>query len=222
MRIAIVGTGHIGSTLARHFVDSGYDVVVSNSRGPESLVDLVEELGPHASAATAEEAVRSGDLVVVSVPLKNYRDVPSEGIGDKVVIDTMNYFPDRDGTFAALESGKTGSSEMLAERLGSRPRRQGLQHDRLGSSARRWEAGGIVRSDRAPGVGRRRRGEGGRQAARFRDRFRTRRRRFPRRGGAQATARRTALQRRFVSRRAARGGAQLRDARRRVRGGAVG
>ena len=120
MRIAIVGTGHIGSTLARHFVDSGYDVVVSNSRGPESLVDLVEELGPHASAATAEEAVRSGDLVVVSVPLKNYRDVPSEGIGDKVVIDTMNYFPDRDGTFAALESGKTGSSEMLAERLGSR------------------------------------------------------------------------------------------------------
>ncbi len=119
MRIAIVGTGHIGSTLARHFVDVGHSVVLSNSRGPDSLSELVNELGPGATAAAVRDAVRLGDLVVVSVPLKNYRDVPSEGIGDKVVIDTMNYYPDRDGTFAALESGETGSSEMLAAHLGS-------------------------------------------------------------------------------------------------------
>jgi 8-hydroxy-5-deazaflavin:NADPH oxidoreductase len=120
MRIAIVGTGHIGSTLARHFVDVGHEVVLSNSRGPDSLSELVAELGPRASAATAADAVRAGDLIVVSVPLKNYREVPTDGIDDKVVIDTMNYYPARDGRFAAIESGEVGSSELLAQHLGSR------------------------------------------------------------------------------------------------------
>jgi 8-hydroxy-5-deazaflavin:NADPH oxidoreductase len=120
MRIAIVGTGHIGSTLARHFVDAGHEVVLSNSRGPDSLAELVAELGPRASAATAADAVRAGDLVVVSVPLKNYLEVPTDGIDDKVVIDTMNYYPERDGRFVTIESGEVGSSELLAQHLGSR------------------------------------------------------------------------------------------------------
>jgi 8-hydroxy-5-deazaflavin:NADPH oxidoreductase len=120
MRIAIVGTGHIGSTLARHFAAVGHDVVLSNSRGPDSLAELAGELGPHASAAAAQDAVRSGDLVVVSVPLRSYRDVPTDGIDDKIVIDTMNYFPERDGRFAEIESGETGSSELLARHLDSR------------------------------------------------------------------------------------------------------
>lgn len=119
MRIAIVGTGHVGSTLSRRFVDVGHDVIVSNSRGPDSLSELVTELGPRATAATAAEAVRVGELIVVSVPLKAVHDVPTEGTAGKVVVDTMNYFPDRDGRFPEIESGETGSSDLLAEHLGS-------------------------------------------------------------------------------------------------------
>ena len=86
--IGFIGAGHIGSQLARLSVANGYDVVVSNSREPETLSALIEELGPRARAATALEAARAGDIVVVSVPLKNYRAVPVEPLAGKVVIDT--------------------------------------------------------------------------------------------------------------------------------------
>jgi predicted dinucleotide-binding enzyme len=69
--IGIIGAGHIGSQVARLALANGYDVVLSNSRGPETLSALIGELGPRARAATAEEAARAGDIVVVSVPLKN-------------------------------------------------------------------------------------------------------------------------------------------------------
>ena len=92
--IGIIGAGHIGSQVARLAIASGYDVVISNSRGPETLSALVAELGPRARAATPVEAARAGDLVVVSVPLKNYRDVPVEPLAGKIVIDTNNYYPD--------------------------------------------------------------------------------------------------------------------------------
>ncbi|MEK8109957.1 NAD(P)-binding domain-containing protein [Micromonospora sp. M12] len=97
--VGLIGSGNIGSTLARLAVDAGYEVVLSNSRGPETLKDLVDELGEHASAGTAQDAAQVGDLVVVSVPLKAYRAVPVEPVAGKVVIDTNNYYPQRDGTF---------------------------------------------------------------------------------------------------------------------------
>ena len=75
--LGLIGAGHIGSQLARLAVKNGYDVVVSNSRGPQTLADLVRELGPHARAATSEEAAKAGDIVVVTIPLKNLRDVPA-------------------------------------------------------------------------------------------------------------------------------------------------
>src|SRR5215203_103410 len=74
--IGLIGSGNIGSTVARLAVDAGHDVVLSNSRGPETLTDLVAELGPRAGAATAAEAAAAGEIVVVTVPLKAYRDVP--------------------------------------------------------------------------------------------------------------------------------------------------
>ena len=89
--IGLIGAGHIGSQLARLSVASGYDVVISNSRGPETLSDLVEELGPKARAATAEEAAAAGDLVIVTIPLKAYESVPVEPLAGKIVIDTNNY-----------------------------------------------------------------------------------------------------------------------------------
>jgi 8-hydroxy-5-deazaflavin:NADPH oxidoreductase len=96
--IGLVGAGHIGSQLARLAVRDGYNVVISNSRGPQSLAGLVAELGPKARAATPAEAAEAGDIVVVSVPLKSYRAVPVAPLAGKVVIDTNNYYPERDGT----------------------------------------------------------------------------------------------------------------------------
>ena len=117
MKIGIIGSGHIGSTLAKHFVAAGHEVAVSNSRGPDTLRGLESELGGHGHAVTTEEAERFGNVVVVSVPFKSYADVPADGLAGKIVIDTINYYPDRDGHFTELDSGDRTSSEMLAGRL---------------------------------------------------------------------------------------------------------
>jgi predicted dinucleotide-binding enzyme len=115
--IGLIGAGNIGGQLARLAVAHGYRVVVSNSRGPETLTELVDELGPSASAGTAEEAAAAGDLVVVTVPLKNYRQVPAAPLAGKIVIDTNNYYWERDGRIDALEAGETTVSEMLQAHL---------------------------------------------------------------------------------------------------------
>ncbi|WP_281191026.1 NADPH-dependent F420 reductase [Micromonospora citrea] len=119
--VGLIGSGHIGGTVARLAVAAGYDVVLSNSRGPETLKDLVDELGPRARAATPAEAAEAGDLVVVTIPLKAYRDVPVEPLAGKVVLDTNNYYPERDGNIPELDSGSATSSELLQRHLpGSR------------------------------------------------------------------------------------------------------
>jgi 8-hydroxy-5-deazaflavin:NADPH oxidoreductase len=115
--IGLIGSGHIGSTVARLAVDAGHDVVLSNSRGPETLTDLVDQLGPRARAATAPEAAAAGDIVVVTIPLKAYREVPVEPLRGTVVIDTNNYYPQRDGHLAELDDGSTTSSELLQRHL---------------------------------------------------------------------------------------------------------
>ena len=115
--IGLVGAGHIGSQLARLALKNGYDVVISNSRGPETLAELVRELGPRARAATPREAATSGDAVVVTIPLKNLRDVPAAPLAGKVVIDTLNYYPQRDGHIADLDNEKTTTSEMVQAHL---------------------------------------------------------------------------------------------------------
>ena len=106
-----IGSGNIGTTVARLAIAAGHDVVLSNSRGPQSLADVVDDLGPHATAATAAEAARDGDVVVVTIPLGSYQQVPAEELRDKIVIDTMNYYPQRDGNIAELDD--ESSSAML-------------------------------------------------------------------------------------------------------------
>lgn len=115
--IGFIGSGHIGGTVAKLAVDTGYDVVLSNSRGPETLSDLVAELGPKASAGTAEEAAEKGDLVVVSIPLRAYRDVPVKPLAGKIVIDTNNYYWQRDGHFPELDDESTTSAALLQAHL---------------------------------------------------------------------------------------------------------
>lgn len=115
--IGFIGAGHIGGTLAQLAITHGYDVVVSNSRGPETLTDLVDQLGDCARAATAAEAAEAGDVVVVSIPTKNIADVPVEPLAGKVVIDTNNYYPQRDGQIPALDDESTTVSELLQNHL---------------------------------------------------------------------------------------------------------
>ncbi len=115
--IGLIGSGNIGSTLARLAVAAGHDVILSNSRGPETLTDLVTELGERARAGTPAEAAAAGDVVVVTVPLKAYREVPVEPLAGKLVIDTNNYYPERDGAIAALDDETTTTSQLLQEHL---------------------------------------------------------------------------------------------------------
>jgi 8-hydroxy-5-deazaflavin:NADPH oxidoreductase len=115
--IGLIGAGHIGSQLARLAVRHGYDVVVSNSRGPETLKELVSELGSRARASTALEAAEAGDIVVVTIPLKNIGDLPLAPLAGKIVIDTNNYYPQRDGQIAELDEEKTTTAELLQRHL---------------------------------------------------------------------------------------------------------
>jgi hypothetical protein len=117
MRIGFIGSGRIGGTLARQLVALGHEVAVSNSRGPDTLAELVGELGERARAMTAPEAARWGELIVVSVPFGRYRELPTDGLEGKVVIDTNNYYSGRDGNFPELDEDRTTSSELLQAHL---------------------------------------------------------------------------------------------------------
>jgi 8-hydroxy-5-deazaflavin:NADPH oxidoreductase len=115
--IGVIGAGDVGSEVARLALTYGYNVVISNSRGPETLSTLVAELGPRARAATSIEAATAGDIVVVAVPLKNYRGVPVEPLAGKIVIDTSNYYPQRDGQIPELDDESTTTAELLQAHL---------------------------------------------------------------------------------------------------------
>ncbi|MFF3850615.1 NADPH-dependent F420 reductase [Streptomyces sp. NPDC002328] len=115
--IGLIGSGLIGSTVARLAVAAGDDVVLSNRRGPDTLSGLVAELGPRARAATPAEAAEAGDIVVVTIPLHAYRTVPARPLRGKVVIDTNNYYPERDGRIAELDAETTTTSELLQAHL---------------------------------------------------------------------------------------------------------
>ena len=111
--IGIIGSGNIGSALARLAVDAGHDVVIANSRGPQSLTDLVDRLGSRARAGTTDEAAAAPDLVVVTIPLGRVQDLPGDLLTGKVVIDTGNYYPERDGDIAALDDHTLTTSELV-------------------------------------------------------------------------------------------------------------
>ena len=117
MKIGIIGAGNIGSTAAKLFVKAGHEVAISNSRGPETLDALAAELGDNAEASTVENARDFGDIVFISIPLGKYTALPTAGWENKIVIDSNNYYPERDGQFAELDSGETTSSELLENHL---------------------------------------------------------------------------------------------------------
>ncbi|HEY7058533.1 MAG TPA: NADPH-dependent F420 reductase [Vicinamibacterales bacterium] len=126
--IGLIGSGQIGSQVARLAVANGYKVVLSNSRGPETLAGLVAELGPQARAATPIEAATAGDIVVVSVPLRAYKSVPAEPLAGKIVIDTNNYYPQRDGHVPELDNESTTTAELLQAHLPKSKVVKGFNH----------------------------------------------------------------------------------------------
>ncbi len=115
--IGFIGSGRIGATVAGLAVSAGYSVVMSNSRGPHTLVDVVAELGDAARAGSAVEAATDGDLVVVSIPFGRIGEVPATPLAGKVVIDTNNYYAARDGNHPDLDRRETTSAERLQRQL---------------------------------------------------------------------------------------------------------
>ncbi|HYA68590.1 MAG TPA: NAD(P)-binding domain-containing protein [Acidimicrobiales bacterium] len=120
MKIGIIGAGNIGGNLTRRFTTLGHDVSVANSRGPETLAELVKETG--ATAVLATEAAQGAEVVVITIPEKNIPGLPAgilDGMAaDAVVIDTGNYYPQqRDGKIEEIENG-TPESRWVANRLG--------------------------------------------------------------------------------------------------------
>ena len=126
--IGIIGAGHIGSQVARAAIGAGYDVVIANSRGPETLADLVAELGPKARAATATDAATAADVAVVTVPFKAYGSIPVEPLAGKIVIDTNNYYWERDGHVPVLDEGRDTVSGMLQKHLPTSRVAKGFNH----------------------------------------------------------------------------------------------
>jgi 8-hydroxy-5-deazaflavin:NADPH oxidoreductase len=115
--IGIIGSGHVGSNLAQAAIAHGYDVVLSNSQGPDSLTGLVKELGPQARAATSAEAAADGDFAIVAIPITTIDQVPVEPLAGKVVIATINYFPQRLGHIPEIDNGATTAPGLLQAHL---------------------------------------------------------------------------------------------------------
>lgn len=168
--IGIIGSGHVGSNLAKAAIAHGYDVVLSNSKGPESLAGLVAELGPRARAATPAKAAAAGEFAITAIPVTIIGQVPAEPLAGKVVIATINYFPQRDGHIRELDDGARAFAGVSPRK----PGRARVQHDRCGGHVRGRSSRGRSEAQGARACRRRRGGQaaGGRALQRVRVRRR--------------------------------------------------
>jgi predicted dinucleotide-binding enzyme len=117
MKIGIIGAGNIGASAAKLFIEAGHEIAIANSRGAETLKDLVAQLGEKAQAVNIEEAAAFGEIVFISIPFGKYASLPPDIFEGKIVIDSNNYYPGRDGNYIELDEGKTTSSELLGNHL---------------------------------------------------------------------------------------------------------
>ncbi len=114
MNIGVIGSGNIGANSAKLFAASGHQVAISNSRGPETLRGLVEEIGPGVRAATVEEAAEFGEVVMEAIPFGLYQELPAGKLSGKILVTASNYYPGRDGE---VEHGGLASSELIQKHL---------------------------------------------------------------------------------------------------------
>lgn len=115
MKIGIIGAGFVGRAIGKLAVKAGHQVMLSNSRGPHTLFSLRHGVG--AEVGTVEDAAKFGEIIVIAIPFSAYRSVPADLLAGKIVLDTNNYYPDRDGRIAELDAFETTTSEMLAKHL---------------------------------------------------------------------------------------------------------
>ena len=115
--IGIIGSGHVGSNLARAASAHGYEVLVSNTQGPDSLAGLASELAPHARATTPAAAAAECDFAIVAIPITTIDQIPVEPLTGKVVIATINYFPQRLGHVREIDDGTTTAPGLLQAHL---------------------------------------------------------------------------------------------------------
>ena len=115
--IGVIGAGHIGRSFSTAAIAHGYDIVISNATGPETLTDLVSDLGPNARAATPADAAAAGDFVLLAIPLTGAEDLPAQQLAGKVVLTTVNYFPKRDGHFPEIDAETLTVPGYLQARL---------------------------------------------------------------------------------------------------------
>jgi predicted dinucleotide-binding enzyme len=115
VKIGFVGAGAIGQGLARLATAAGYSVTLSNSRGPESLRDLACGLGVH--AATVGDAVEESDISVLTIPFNRLLDIDPVPFKGRVVLDTNNYYPTRDGQITELDDNLTTTSQLVQQHL---------------------------------------------------------------------------------------------------------
>jgi Predicted dinucleotide-binding enzymes len=116
MQIGIIGAGNIGTAVAHLAVRAQHEVMLASARGPEALAPLVSEIG--CAAGTLDEAGAFGSLILLAIPLKNYPQLPDRVFAGKIVMDTGNYYPNRDGIIAPLETCQTTTSQWGARFLG--------------------------------------------------------------------------------------------------------
>lgn len=115
MKIGIIGAGNIGSTAAQNFAEAGHEVMVSNSRGPETLTDLVDELGTNVQAGTVSEAADFGKVAMEAIPFSAYESLPVEDLSGKIIISASNYYPARDGVMDVAETYTDTIAEYLKD-----------------------------------------------------------------------------------------------------------
>jgi 8-hydroxy-5-deazaflavin:NADPH oxidoreductase len=115
--IGIIGAGEVGTAIAQAAIRLGYQVVIANARGPETLKGLIDQLGSFARAGTAAEVAAAGDFAVIAVPLKRVNTMPVEELAGKIVLDTNNYMIWRDGNYPQIDSGEKTIYELRQEQL---------------------------------------------------------------------------------------------------------
>ena len=117
MKVGFIGVGQIGAAVASALAKAGHEVIVSNSRGPRTLDDVVARIGLGARAATATEAATEADVVMIAIPLFARETLTALPLDGKIVVDAMNYYPSRDGQISELDNGATTTSEITASLL---------------------------------------------------------------------------------------------------------
>jgi predicted dinucleotide-binding enzyme len=116
-RIAVLGAGHVGPVIARVAIAAGHSVSIAASGDPEKIALITQVLVPGAEPRWAADAVEDADLVVLAIPLHKFGTFDAAVVADKLVVDTMNYWPPIDGVQDMFDDRQYGSSEIVQHKL---------------------------------------------------------------------------------------------------------